>query len=369
MDLVTLFGIVLGIIGIESGLDVRPVTISWITISEEIRGHWGYTPESIEQKVKDEAYLVMRQARSYKHATRISTPNADGSIDPVARDAGVLRLLQRIQQSAGLLEYTVTGDIVVEHGKALMELRTRRFDQQVLRARFERPMDQLNELMRDAGWVLVRLVDPHVACAALLRRSLTEGRPDPDGTLRCTRDALMSVTELDRPWLLNLQGVALAMLDRDAEAGRAFREALSARPDFPPAWLNYGTVLAGHGRHQEAIEAFATAIRTAPPGRFTQNRSAALTMWAISLEKLGRLDEVVPKLREAFRIDKTYDLPLRLLNQRVPADSDEAKEIRRMIEELSEPTGDLDWEPVYTENIVGVIPIRIVGSTATYTGR
>ena len=368
-DLISLFGIVLAIIGLESSLDVRPVTISRITISEEIGGHWGYTPESIEQKVKDEAYLVMRQARSFKHGTRISTPNADGSIDKIAKDAGVLRLLQRTQQSAGLLEYVVTGDIVAEHGKALMELRARRFDQQVVRARFERPMDQLDELMRDAGWVLVRLVDPHIACAALLRRSLSEGRPEPAVTLRCTEEALPGVTDRDRPWLLNLRGVALAMLGRNSEAGRAFREALSFKPDFAPAWLNIGTVLAGDGRHEEAIEAFSAATRSADPLQFAQSRSAAFVMWAMSLEKLGRAGEAVPKLREAFRADKSYDLPLRLLNQRIPPESDEAKEIDRIIAELSIPSGHLDWEPIYTENIVGVIPIVVVGSTATRTGR
>lgn len=367
-DLISLFSIVLGIIGLESTLDVRPVTISRITIAEEISGHWGYTTESIEQKVKDEAYLVMRQARSFKHGTRISTPNADGSIDKIARDAGVLRLLQRVQQSAGLLEYTVTGDIVVEHGKALMELRARKSDQQVVRARFERPMDQLNELMRDAGWVLVRLVDPHVACAALLRHSLSGGQPEPNVTLRCTEEALPTVADSDRPWLLNLRGVALAMLGRNAEAGQVFREALSAKPDFAPAWLNIGTVFAGDGRHEDAIKAFSAAIRCADQARFAQTRSAALVMWAMSLEKLGRTDEVVPKLREAFRADRAYDLPLRLLNQRVPADTDEAREIGRMIAELSVPTGYLDWEPIYTENIVGVIPIVVVGSTATRTG-
>lgn len=367
-DLISLFGIVLGIIGLESTLDVRPVTISRITIAEEISGHWGYTPESIEQKVKDEAYLVMRQARSFKHGTRISTPSADGSIDHIARDAGVLRLLQRMQQSAGLLEYTVTGDIIAEHGQAVMELRARRFDQQVVRARFERPMDRLDALMRDAGWVLVRLVDPHIACAALLRRSLTQGRPEPEVTLRCTEEAMPAVMDGDRPWLLNLRGVALAMLGRNAEAGRIFREVLSIKPAFAPAWLNIGTVFAGEGRHADAIAAFSAAIRCAEDPRFAQTRSAALVMWAVSLEKLGRPDEAVPKLREAFRADKTYDLPLRLLNQRVPPDSDEAKEIERLITELSVPTGHLDWEPVYTENIIGVNPIAIVGSTATRTG-
>ncbi|MEQ9331356.1 tetratricopeptide repeat protein [Thalassobaculum sp.] len=368
-DLISLFGIVLGIIGLESGLDVRPVTISRITISEAIGGHWGYTPESIEQKLKDEAYMVMRRARSFKHGTRISTPNADGSIDKIARDAGVLRLLQRVQQSVGLLEYTITGDIVAEHGKALMELRARRSDQQVVRARFERPMDQLDELMRDAGWVLVRLVDPQVACAELLRRSLMEGRPDPAETLHCADEALLMATDSDLPWLLNLRGVALVMLDRDTEAGRVFRDVLSIKPDFAPAWLNIGTVFAVEGRHADAIEAFSTAIRYARQAEFAQTRSAAFVMWAISLEKLGRTDEAVPKLRHAFRADRTYDLPLRLLKQRIPPDSPEAEEIDRIITELSVPSGHPDWDPIYTENIVGVMPIVIVGSTTTRTGR
>lgn len=363
-DLLSLFGILFGIIGLESGLDIRPVTISRITISEEISGHWGYTPESIEQKLKDEAYLVMRRARSFNQGTRISTPNADGSIDKIAHDAGVLRLLQRIQQSVGLLEYTVTGDIVAEHGKALMELRARRSDQQVIRARFERPVDQMDLLMRDAGWVLVRLVDPQIACAGLLRRSLMEGRPNPTATLRCADEALPVATASDRPWLLNLRGVALAMMDRDAEAGQTFRDVLSIRPGFAPAWLNIGTLLAVDGRHDEAIKAFAKAIRYTDSGELTQTRSGAFVMWAMSLEKLGRKDEAVPKLREAFRADKTYDLPLRLLKRRIPAQSDEARDIDRIIAALSATTADLDSDPIYTENIVGVMPVVVVGPAA-----
>lgn len=371
-DLLTLFGLVLGIITVESTIDVRTVSINRVTIAEGIRSEWGYTEDSIEQKLKDEAYLVMREARSYKRASRISTPNADGSIDKVARDAGVLRLLQRIQQGIGFLEYTVTGDILADRGKVKMELRAHRFDQQVIRARLERPKDQLDQLMRDAGWTLVRLVDPHIACAALLRRSVKEGQANPVAALRCIDEALPMVTTPDRPWLLNLQGVTLAMLGRHAEALATFREALSLQPEFPQAWLNIGTMLAADGRHQDAIKAYMTALSYGDSAEHgsEQTNSAALVMWALSLEKLGRGDEVVPKLREAFRADKSYDLPVRLLVERVAPDSREAAELRKIVAELSIPSGMLDWAPVYTDNLVGLMPVAaIFGTAATSVGR
>lgn len=366
-DLLTLFGLVLGIITLESTIDVRTVSINRVTIAEEIRSEWGYTEDSIEQKLKDEAYLVTREARSYKRASRISTPNADGSIDKVARDAGVLRLLQRVQQGIGFLEYTVTGDILVDRGKVAMELRARRFDQQVIRARFERPKDQLDQLMRDAGWALVRLVDPHVACAALLRRSVKEGRPNPAAALRCIEEALPVVATPDRPWLLNLQGVTLAMLGRRGEAFTTFREALSLQPAFPQAWLNIGTMMAVDDRHQDAIKAYVTALSYGEGAEHgsEQTNAAALVMWALSLEKIGRGDEVVSKLREAFRADKSYDLPVRLLAERVPPDSREAAELEKIIAELSIPSGMLDWAPVYTDNLVGLMPLAAIFGTAT----
>ncbi len=357
-DLITLFGLVIGIIAAESTLDIRAVTINRITISDDISGQWGNTEETLEQKLKDEAYLVMRQARAYEHGSRISTPNADGSIDRVARDAGILRLLQRAQQSLGFLEFTVTGDVFAERGKAVVELRARRYDQQVLRAHMERPMDQMDGLMRDAGWALVRMIDPHIACAALLRKSLLDEKPDPATTLQCIDEAMPVVTDPDRHWLLNLRGVTLTMLGRRTEAFQAFRAALEADRTFGQAWLNVGMLAAAEGRHAEAIQAYRTAIESAAPRGAEQRNAAAAALWAISLEKLGRKDEALIKLREAFRADRNYDLPLRLLIERLPADSAEADDARKILATLDAASNKPDRYVGFTDNIAGMMPVK-----------
>lgn len=363
VDILSIFGVVLAIIGAESTLDIRPVTINRIPISEEIGQHWGYSTESIEQKLKDEAYLVMRQARSYRHSTRISTPNADGSIDKVAREAGVLRLLQRLQQTFGFLEYTVTADLLVERGKAMIELRARRRDDQVMRATLERPMDQLDFLMSDAGWALVRLIDPHVACAAILRRTGLANKPDAEGTLRCVDATLRSASDLDLPWLLNLKGVALTLLDRRGEAFEAFRRALNENPRFAEAWLNIGALFMADGREDDAIRASEKARQLSSGDEETE--SAALTLWALALERLGRQDEALAKLREAFRTDKNAELPLTLLLERLPRESPEANEVLAIRTRLSSLPQTVDSVPYTPDTLLGAMPVKALLDTQT----
>lgn len=360
-DIISLFGVVLAILTAESSFDIRPVTINRITMSEEIEKHWGYTVESIEQKLKDEAYLVTRQARSYDHSTRISTPNADGSIDRVAREAGLLRLLQRLQQTFGFLEYTVTGDMLVERGKATLELRARRRDDQVIRATLERPMDQLDFLMRDAGWALIRLIDPHVACAAILRRTALEGKPDVEATLACIDGALPTASDPDRPWLLNLKGVALTLLERRSEAFQTFRDSLTQDPQFAHAWLNIGALLAADGREQDALRAAETALRNAGT---KEEKSDALTLTALAQERQGRTGEALDTLREAFRADRNAQLPLQLLLERLPADSAEAREIGAMLKSLSEAVPTADSAPYNPDTLLGAMPVKTLLSRA-----
>lgn len=360
-DIISLFGVFLAILTAESSFDIRPVTINRITMSEEIEKHWGYTAESIEQKLKDEAYLVTRQARSYDHSTRISTPNADGSIDKVARDAGVLRLLQRMQQTFGFLEYTVTGDLLVERGKATMELRARRRDDQVIRATLERPMDQLDFLMRDAGWALIRLIDPHVACAAVLRRTALQDKPDAGATLACIESALPTASDSDRPWLLNLKGVALTLLERRGEAFDAFRASLAQDPGFAHAWMNIGALLAAEGREQDALRAAEIALRNAGTN---EEKSDALTLAALSLERLGRTSEALEKLRDAFRADRNAHLPLNLLLERLTADSAEARDIGEMLKALSSAPQTADTSPYNPDTLLGAMPVKALLSPA-----
>ena len=364
-DLTAIVLSLLTIMGVESALDSRTVAIHRVSVAGPVSSSWGAHADALEEKLKDEAYRVMREAYSRKEPARISTPNADGSVESLARGVGLQRLMIRLQQATGNLEYAVTAEILVEKEKAILEIRAKRYDKQVVRARVERPMDQLNELIEDGGWALVRLFDPHIACAAVLRRSMEEGRVQPGRTLDCVNNAIPTSTEADRPWLYNLQGVGLTLQGRRAEAIKSFAHALKLEPDFSLPLLNLGVLLAANGQHEEAIKAYETVFRKRLRSDAPQIHAAAYAMWALSLEKLGRSAETLPMLRKAIRTDLAYDLPPRLLLERLPSDSAEAGELRKIIAELGDTSGDSDWKPVYTDNLVGVMPLKDLFADAT----
>jgi len=216
-------------------------------------------------------------------------------------------------------------------------------------------MDQLDQLMRDGGWAIVGMVDPHDACAALLRRSILMKQPNLTATMQCIDIALTAVSRNDRPWLYNLRGVSQTMLGQRWDAFNSFREAVTLEPNFAQAWLNIGILMAAEGRHEDALKTYAEALRVQ---RRSQTRAAIHTMWALTLEQQGRGAEALSKLREAVRANMYYDLPVRLLLERLPEDSAEAGELRKIITaEMSAATGEFDWDTVYTDDLVGVMPV------------
>jgi Flp pilus assembly protein TadD len=59
-------------------------------------------------------------------------------------------------------------------------------------------------------------------------------------------------------------GVAHSKLGAADAAVRAFRQAVTLRPDYVEAWNDLGATCAAHGRHVEAVQAFQRAIQLKP---------------------------------------------------------------------------------------------------------
>ena len=88
-------------------------------------------------------------------------------------------------------------------------------------------------------------------------------------------------------------------LDSQAEAEAAFKHALAVRPDYTPALLNYGTLVAVQKHIPEAIELFKRAVASDPSSArayrllgeaFLQNRQG--TMGLAALDEALRLDPI-----------------------------------------------------------------------------
>jgi Tfp pilus assembly protein PilF len=64
--------------------------------------------------------------------------------------------------------------------------------------------------------------------------------------------------------LANLRGLALASLGRASEAANTIGKALATDPDNPASHVNRGWLLLRQGEHDQALEAFRTALRLDP---------------------------------------------------------------------------------------------------------
>lgn len=108
-----------------------------------------------------------------------------------------------------------------------------------------------------------------------------------------------------RPHLL------LAMLydraGRDADAGRAYRSAVSARPDYHKGLLNLGGWCFRHDQLAEAAECFERATQVEPKS------AAGFAQWGRTLSELGDSEAARAQLQTALKLDPYDPVALRTL--------------------------------------------------------
>lgn len=131
-----------------------------------------------------------------------------------------------------------------------------------------------------------------------------------------------------RPELLAIRGDALLVSNRPDEARATYDEALSLKPDFPPALLGLARLEAQGGRLAIAHERLALALKGAPK---------AADAWAFS----GDLLKVEGKLKEAHEaydkaVDYSYGRPDIVYNRAlVRIDLGMAEEAKKDLDRLS----------------------------------
>lgn len=345
-----------GLLAAEVTLDSRAVSFQSVNVPPALVAQ-GYSAEVAQQRIISGALAVVRDARTYREAQSVQSANSDDSVELIASYLGMRPLLQAAQQAAGGLEYKVAADIVAEPESFVLRMRVSRFDGRVVRARVARPKDQAEALLADGGFMLLRLIDPHVACSAILRRSASAGVPDVQQTIQCVEESLAASGDEDRTWLYNLLGVARVLGGETEGALSAFQSALRVDPEFSPSLLNLGILFAGADRHADALRAYAAVFRHRGVGDSPQTYAATYAMRAMSLERLGRHREALDSLRRAIREDPGYYLPQQLLLARLPAATAEARALRRAITEVHLRNATNPQDQIYTDNLLGMLPI------------
>jgi Flp pilus assembly protein TadD len=102
------------------------------------------------------------------------------------------------------------------------------------------------------------------------------------------------------PEIHNNRGVALAALERFAEAERAYRQAVALNPDYADAFNNLGNALCQLGRLDEAEQAMRCAIRVRP------DMARPITNLGLVLKSQNRLNDAEAAHREAIALDPKF---------------------------------------------------------------
>lgn len=348
--------ITLGLMAAEVALDSRTVSFQSMNVPSSVSSQ-GYSADVAQQRITSAALAFARDARTFSEVQQVQSAGSENPIELIAGYLGMKPLLQATQQSLGGLEYRVAADIVVEGPQLVLRMRSTRFDGRTTTARVSRNANEIEALLTDGGFMLLRLVDPQIACAAVLRRSAGQGSPDWMSTMRCVEEALPAAGPEDALWLYNLLGVTRVLAQDLMGAASAFRSALAIEPDFSPALLNMGILFAAANRHEDAMRAYQTVFRRRVDSDSPQTYAATRTMMAMSLERLGREQEALHHLRLAIRAAPGYALPKLLLLARVPEGSPEAALIRRAIAHSGGRAAQDPHAEIYTDNLLGMMPI------------
>lgn len=347
------FIIVSGLIGAQIMMDGRTFSFTQMSIPTTLNPT-GYNADLVKEKILLEAQDLVAHSQSRDQAVQFANTNTEGPPELIAKQLGIQPILDAAQHYVGRLKYSIIGAIV-EHGDYLeLMLITTRFDGRVVVARMQRPKADIDLLIKDGGYALIHLVAPHLACASQLlnarRRMQDTGSFDGSRTMDCISKAMPAALEEEKLWLLNLKAIVLAMREDRLGAYAALRTALRVEPNFSPALLNLGILLDRDGKPEEALKAYKAIFQRRLASDSAQTYSSAYALIALSMEKMGKKDDVVRYLWKAVRADPNFEVAQRLLLERLPEDSLDATILRNNLLALKMADG---TERIYTENLLG----------------
>jgi tetratricopeptide (TPR) repeat protein len=116
--------------------------------------------------------------------------------------------------------------------------------------------------------------NPNDVVAHMNLGAILLARLDPQAAVSELREAAR--LEPNQPEVLNMLGLGLATLNRNADAIPQFEKALRARPDYASARFNLATALAKSGRMDEAVANLRKILEANPGDAYAQQRLSNL---------------------------------------------------------------------------------------------
>ena len=205
--------------------DTQAVVIDKITLPPAVASAAnGYTPEVVVKHLADEMHEIEHQAQSRAEARQLQLSGHKSAVAVLADFMKVTPLMRVAQETAGLIPFRFTGDIVVSGSDLKMVLRGQGSHQKARHIIVKAPPDQFDTLIKLTAYEAMRLIDPYIVAAYQFRKDFKTRDFTP--TLEIIQSELNDPEKAKSPnrkWLYNLWGMVL------------YQQALqNDSPDVPP---------------------------------------------------------------------------------------------------------------------------------------
>lgn len=329
--------------------DTQTIHFEYVDVPESLSHETGYTPAVVITKLADGMQEIEREAFTKAEARQVELHADQKASSVLGEYLGVTPLIRVVQESAHLIPYTFSGEMVRHHDDVEFILRS--YDAHHNRTRISRTAnaEHMKDLVAEMSYEAMRVVNPYILAAYQFKRDrLTR---DFTPTLEILRRELDNHESKYAPWLHNLWGMVLYQQNDRQGALEQFEEASHLDANFLSPRLNIGVVQARLGDHGAAIDNFNEVVFHPGAGQNPAVKAAALSEWGFSLALMGRVSEAYAKFEAATRADPNFSDVYSSWAEVLSAQGrrEEANMMTAKALKLA-PT-----EVIYTENLIGAI--------------
>jgi tetratricopeptide (TPR) repeat protein len=265
----------------------------------------GYTHKVVEARLFDAARRIETEARSFPSTRRLTADAEPTALRLMTDNIGATASVRAMQKALGWIDFSVSGEVVRKGDRLELLLRAVSSDGGLHAVTAGGSAQDVDGLLSDGAAALLAVADPYVRAAWQFKNDHAAGQGYAAARVMI-KAAERDPRRTDPRWVANLGGVVAFTDHRLDDALGYFEQALTLDPDFSPALVNRGVVLASMGMHRDAIEHYRRVLGLPQGGEFGPAHAVAYSQWAVSLAALRQVDAARQSFEYAARTAPDY---------------------------------------------------------------
>lgn len=329
--------------------DTQTIHFEYIDVPDSIAQESGYTPAVVITKLADEMQEIERQAFTRAEARQVELHADQKASSVLGEYLGVTPLIRVVQESAHMIPFTFSGEIVRHDEQVEFILRSYDSHHNKTRISHTSNVENMKGLVHEMAYEAMRVVNPYILAAYQFKRDRLSR--DFTATIEIVRRELDDHHSQYAPWLHNLWGMVLYQQNDRNGALHQFEEASHLDPNFLSPRLNIGVIKARQGEHDQAIAKFKEVVNHGTAAQNPAVTAAALSEWGFSLALTGRIDDAYAKFDAATKADPNFSDVYSSWAEVLSAQGrkEEANQMTAKALKLAPK------EVIYTENLIGAV--------------